>query len=139
MVARRRWTRLWWDKCSGEYELVTSTAVLEEIERGSFPQRDEVIKLISSVPFITLDDAVAEIAETYVHHRVMPEDPRGDALHLALASHHKCDFLLTWNCRHLANANKTQHIRRVNALMGLHCPTLVTPLGLLGEEEEDDS
>ncbi len=49
----------------------------------------------------------------------MPNDPLGDALHLAIASYHKCDFLLTWNCRHLANANKFGHIRRVNVMLGL--------------------
>ncbi len=65
----------------------------------------------------------------------MPADPTGDALHLALASVHKADYLLTWNCKHLANANKFDHIRRVNALLGLHVPALVTPLELMLEEE----
>ena len=65
----------------------------------------------------------------------MPDDPVGDALHLAIASYHKCDFLLTWNCRHLANANKFGHIRRVNTLLGLYVPLLVTPLELLGGKE----
>jgi len=60
----------------------------------------------------------------------MPRDPTGDALHLALASYHKCDFLLTWNVQHLANANKFAHIRHVNALLGLFTPALVTPLEL---------
>ena len=46
------------------------------------------------------------------------------------------DHLLTWNCRHLANANKFPHIRRINALLGLHVPELVTPLQLLGGSEE---
>jgi predicted nucleic acid-binding protein len=64
----------------------------------------------------------------------MPRDPLGDALHLALASHHKCDYLLTWNCQHLANANKFTHIKRVNALLGLHVPILTTPLELMGLE-----
>jgi hypothetical protein len=48
----------------------------------------------------------------------------GDADHLALASYYKCDMLVTWNCRHLANANKQSHIRRVNALLGLETPLL---------------
>ncbi len=61
----------------------------------------------------------------------MPRDPEGDALHLALASYHKCDFLLTWNCRHLANANKFDSIRLVNASLGLFTPDLVTPLELM--------
>ena len=67
-----------------------------------------------------------------MRHKLMPEDPLGDALHLALASYHKCDFLLTWNCKHLANANKFDHIGRVNMLLGLYVPRLVTPLELLG-------
>jgi len=54
-------------------------------------------------------------------------------------SHHKCDFLLTWNCAHLANANKFGHIRRVNALLGLFVPELVTPLQLLGGEDAEES
>ena len=55
---------------------------------------------------------------------------------LALASYHKCDFLVTWNCLHLANANKIGHIRRVNTLLGLFTPALATPLELLGNSDE---
>jgi len=62
----------------------------------------------------------------------MPSDPFGDALHLALASYHRCDFLVTWNCLHLANANKLGPIRRINGILGLNTPELVTPMELLG-------
>lgn len=75
-----------------------------------------------------------EIIEAYITRQVMPKDPGGDALHLALASYHRCDYLLTWNCSNLANANKFAHIRRVNAILGLFVPDLVTPLELLGKE-----
>ena len=64
----------------------------------------------------------------------MPKERLGDALHLALASYHKCDFLLTWNCRHIANANKFAHIRTINSRLGLFVPTLVTPMGLFEED-----
>ena len=57
--------------------------------------------------------------------------------HLALASFHNCDMLVTWNCKHLANANKFGHIHRVNALLGLRTPALVTPLQLLEKEDEN--
>jgi len=80
--------------------------------------------------------AIAEIVATYVSHRLMPTDPAGDALHLALASYHKCDFLVTWNCQHLANANKFGHLRRINSLLGLYVPVLATPLELLGEIDD---
>jgi hypothetical protein len=100
MIARRNWTRTWWDNRRHAYLLVTSEAIIE-------------------------------IVETYIRQMVMPHDPTGDALHLALASYHKYDFLLTWNVQHLANANKFAHIRRVNALLGLFTTPLVTPLELL--------
>src|SRR5437764_14051987 len=87
----------------------------------------------------TTEPAIVEIVQMYIRHKVVPADPAGDALHLALASYHKCDFLVTWNCRHLANANKFGHIRRVNALLGLFVPALVTPLELLGGSDETES
>jgi len=90
--------------------------------------------MLEAVPLVAVEPAIEEIIETYIAHKVMPRDPAGDALHLALASYHKCDFLLTWNCKHLANANKFDHIRRVNGIMGLFTPVLATPLELLTEE-----
>jgi hypothetical protein len=88
------------------------------------------------VKILQYTDAVTEAIEVYVDRQVMPRDPLGDAAHLALASYYKCDYLLTWNCAHLANANKTGHIRRVNTLLGLPMPQLVTPLEMIGEENE---
>jgi hypothetical protein len=139
MLARRNWTRRWFDAaCRGSDELVTSLAVEAELRRGDFPHRDAALALIADLPLIDLDDAVAEIVDAYIAHHVMPNDPQGDALHLAAASFHRCDFLVTWNCRHLANANKFGHIRRVNGILGIGMPVLVTPLELLQEESVDE-
>ena len=132
MVARRQWTRDWWDNHRSAYELVTSEAVIDELEKGSFPNKDDALALIEGLPLLEIDEAVGEIVTAYISHHVMPASPAGDALHLALTSFHRCDFLLTWNCRHLANANKFAHIRRVNGILGLFVPSLVTPLELLG-------
>ena len=87
-------------------------------------------------PLVPAEPAVAEIVRTYIAQGVMPGSPVGDALHLALASNHRCDFLVTWTCSHLANANKFDHIRRVNAMMNVFIPALVTPLELLGDDDE---
>jgi predicted nucleic acid-binding protein len=132
MVARRNWTRTWWDDRRHAYQLVTSVAVLDELQPGTFPNKDQALALLTEVPFVPVEPTIIEIVETYIQRMVMPSDPTGDALHLALASYHKCDFLLTWNVRNLANANKFAHIRSVNTLLGLFTPTLVTPLELLG-------
>ena len=146
IVARREWTRRWWDGASQSYELVTSPAVLvtspavlDELT-GGIPERSaQRLALVRDLPILPIEPAIAEIVHAYIRHKVMPADPGGDALHLALASHHKCDFLVTWNCRHLANANKFGHIRRVNVLLGLFVPALVTPLELLGGSDETES
>lgn len=138
MIARRDWTREWWKNANDNYELVTSLAVLDELNRGNFPSKREAIELISSLLFVPVESAIAEIIEVYIQQHLMPSDPLGDALHLALASHHKCDFLLTWNCRHLANANKFGHIRRLNVMLGLYVPTLVTPLELIGAQNDGE-
>ena len=132
VVARREWTRRWWATAHERYELVTSPAVLDEVGGGDPSRVAERLALVGHLPLLAIDSSIAEIVETYIRHRVMPADPGGDALHLALASYHKCDFLVTWNCLHLANANKFGHIRRVNAMLGLFVPALVTPLELLG-------
>jgi predicted nucleic acid-binding protein len=136
IVARREWTRQWWSEAAERYELVTSPAVLDELASGPPERRQAWLALLRDLPLLPVEEAISEIVQAYLLHRVMPTDPAGDALHLALASYHKCDFLVTWNCRHLANANKIGHIRRVNTMLGLFVPALVTPLEMLGESDE---
>jgi hypothetical protein len=115
---------------------VTSLAVLDELA-GGLPERGAMrLDLVQDLPLLPIEPAILEIVQSYIRYRLMPADPGGDAMHLALASYHKCDFLVTWNCQHLANANKFGHIRRVNTMLGLFVPALVTPLELLGEEDE---
>ena len=139
IVARREWTQRWWDGAPERYELVTSPAVLDELA-GGIPERSaKRLALIRGLPLLPVESAIAEIVQGYIRHRVMPADPGGDALHLALASYPKCDFLVTWICQHLANANKFGHLRRVNAILGLFVPALVTPLELLGDSDETES
>jgi predicted nucleic acid-binding protein len=139
MVARREWTREWWDRATkAQAELVTSLAVVDELERGDFAARADCLGLVAKLRVLAIEAPILEIVQTYIRHRVMPTDPAGDALHLALASYHRCEFLVTWNCKHLANANKFGHIRRVNTLLGLLTPALVTPLELLGDSDDED-
>ncbi|MEI6280260.1 MAG: type II toxin-antitoxin system VapC family toxin [Verrucomicrobiae bacterium] len=133
MVAMRNWTRSWWHEERDNYQVFTSDAVVDELETGDHPLMNEKIELIRALPFLEINEAVADVVAVYHEHRLMPKDDSGDALHLALASFHKCDYLLTWNCKHLANANKFGHIRRINGILCLATPELVTPLELVQE------
>jgi hypothetical protein len=134
IVALKNWTQHWWDFKRQDYTLFTSEAVIHELEDGDYPTKADALSLLADIPVLAIDLPIVEIVETYIRHRLMPANPSGDAMHLALASFYRCDFLLTWNCKHLANANKFAHIRRVNVMLGIFVPTLVTPLEFLDEE-----
>jgi hypothetical protein len=102
-------------------------------------RNDSVPSLPRQLRVLPYSLEIAEIVEVYFAHKLMPREAQGDADHLALASFHNCDMLVTWNCRHLANANKFGHIHRVNALLGLRTPALVTPLQLLENDDETET
>lgn len=134
-VACCNWTREWWDEHRHNYEVVCSDAVLDELSEGSHPNQAQKVAMALSIPLVRATPEVFDIVEHYITCHLMPADPNGDALHLALASVHHCDILLTWNCRHLANYKKTGHIRRVNEKLGLHVPVILTPFELLESED----
>jgi predicted nucleic acid-binding protein len=134
-VARRNWTREWWDeRGKKDFDMVASQAVIDELSRGDFPGRNDALRLMRSLELLPIVEEIQEVVEVYLSHYLMPKDAVGDALHLAVASYYGCDYLLTWNCRHLANANKYRHMRRINAMIDLATPNLVTPLELLQGE-----
>jgi len=137
-VARMHWTRQWWAEYGPQFELFTSAAVLLELGQGSTEMTAERLRLIADLQLLDITDAVAQIVETYISRKLMPRDPGGDALHLAVASYYRMDVLLTWNCRHLANPNKMDHIRAVNQELGLIMPYLTTPLNYLSGGDEND-
>jgi hypothetical protein len=140
MRAKRKWTREWWDAPKIDTDLVTSLPVLRELERiPNETKRQKSLALIQNVLLLPYSEEIDEILEVYFEHKLMPREAMGDADHLALASFHKCDMLVTWNCKHLANANKFGHIHRINALLGLPTPALVTPLQLLEKADEDET
>jgi len=127
-------TRKWWSEMSGYYELYISDAVLQELNNGNYPRKDEIIRLVSTIQLLPLAPDLEQVVEFYISNYVMPRSLVGDALHLAYASYFDIQYLLTWNCNHLANANKRKHIRVVNTRLGLSTPEIVTPLELFKEE-----
>lgn len=126
-------TRRWWDQRRAEFRLVTSAYVFAELAFARRPKATRCRALLSDVPRLDDPSGVREVAEYYIDHHLMPAGAQGDAMHLALASMHRIDFLLTWNCRHLANANKIQYLAVLNGRLGLQVPIVTTPLSLMEE------
>ena len=133
IIAWREATRMWWDNCRGLYELVTSNLVVLELGRTPGRKARRALSLLEGLPLLNELPGLQETAEYYIEHKLMPAEAGGDAVHLALASMHAVDFLLTWNCRHLANANKIQHLAVLNGRLHLHVPIITTPLSMIPE------
>ena len=99
--ARRQWTREWWKVARRLDELVTSLAVIEELEEAPEPKRTKCISLLEPLPLLQSSPEVDECVAVYLKHKLMPADATGDARHLALATFHGCGVLATWNCQRL--------------------------------------
>jgi predicted nucleic acid-binding protein len=128
-------TREWRDRERSAYECFISPVVLDEISEGDYPTRAACLKLVEAMPMLAIAPRIVEIAEIYQARKVMPKPPVPDALHIALVSYYRMDYLLTWNCRHLANANKMRHLETINLALGLALPRIVTPHMLLPLED----
>jgi hypothetical protein len=99
----------------GSSELVVSDVVLQELAAGRPEQALLRLNLVKGLRRLRSGPAELTTALTYMRLKVMPGNPLADALHLAIASHHQCDVLVTWNYQHLANPNKLDRIRKLNA------------------------
>src|SRR5437899_1197788 len=75
MLARRAWTREWWDEHRSDFDLVTSEAVIDELENGEFPQKSDALVLIQTIALLDIDEAIADIVDAYIRHHIMPADP----------------------------------------------------------------
>ncbi len=133
----REWTREWQHKPRQNAILLVGAPVIAELQRTPDPKRENDLQLIKDLFLLDYNESIDEIVTAYIKHKLMPTDAMGDAAHLALASFHKCDFLVTWNCKHITNANKFDHIHRINGMLGLFTPKLVTPLQLLEDNNDE--
>ena len=131
-LARQKLTRQWWDKYANLFTLTSSAAVIDELEEGNRQVTLDRLALLNGIEIFDPTVEIGYIAQVYMEKLVMPQEPQGDALHLAIASFHRVDTLLTWNCTHLANPNKFDFITRINRELGLATPALKTPHDYLG-------
>src|SRR5437870_3771995 len=133
MQAWREITVAYWDDARDRYELFVSDETLRELQETGYPEekRDKCLALIADVPRLGGTPEATDLAAYYVRERLMPADDLGDAFHLAFATWYRIQYLLTWNCKHLANANKFEHIQVLNARRRLVSPALITPAQLL--------
>jgi predicted nucleic acid-binding protein len=133
---RRDLTIRWWEHELPEYRAVVSPLVKRELERITEPHRTGYLKLVEPLEQVELTDETAILAEGYIARGIFHRKYIADALHVALASFHKIDYLVTWNFGHLANVRRQARIRLFNAAAGFFVPMIVTPEFLVSEATE---
>jgi predicted nucleic acid-binding protein len=133
---RRDLTIRWWEHEITDYRTVISPLVLREIERVSEPHQSSYLNLIAPLEQVELTEEAAILADGYISRGIFHRKYIADALHVAIASYHKIDYLVTWNFGHLANVRRQARIRLFNTAAGFYVPMIVTPEFLVSEATE---
>ncbi len=136
VAARQQITHAWWQWRRRELDLYVSQVVLDEILEGDAVAVQRRVNFLSGLPFLDFTPPVAELAAILVERLRLPPRANADASHIALTAYHGIDFLLTWNCTHIANAELRPRIEQVCQEQGYPAPILCTPDELMGDEDE---
>jgi len=127
-------TRDWWDTRRGAFDLFISELVREESAAGDPIQARRRLEFLAHVPILAANEAILNVARALVTQGPVPPRASADAVHIAFATAYGCDYLLTWNCRHIANAEIQRAARVVVGRYGFELPTICTPEELMGED-----
>ncbi len=126
----------WWSTQAVRHELFISPEVLAELSAPTFPRRDAALDMLRGLTMLEVTSEVLGFADILIREKLMPTPVAGDAIHLAAATIHGMDYLLSWNVKHLANPNKRDHLAAVCLRLGLIPPLIVTPDLLENTENE---
>ncbi|MEK7857400.1 MAG: type II toxin-antitoxin system VapC family toxin [Acidobacteriota bacterium] len=129
--AHQQLTHEWWQRALPKFDLFISAPVIDEISRGDATMAEERLKVVQSIPILSGSQDIEILADAYHAALQLPERSRLDALHLAYASWHGIDYLLTWNCAHLASARVRRMLGDWNSANGIWTPVICTPEELL--------
>ncbi len=135
VAARQQVTREWFPRAAERYELFVSQLVIRESTSGDQEAARERLALVGGIPLLAVSDAAGELAARLVDEGAVPRPAAEDALHIAVAAVHGVDFLVTWNCRHIANATMRSAIERVCREGGYEPPVICTPEELTNDDE----
>lgn len=124
-------TAEWWENDLPKFRAVISAVVFDEISSGDPDSAAKRLDAVKGMPLLDLTEDVRSLAVRYYDAVRLPERARADALHLALASWHGTDYLVTWNCRHIANGRVRKLVEGINDALGIATPGICTPEELL--------
>ncbi|MFA7235735.1 MAG: type II toxin-antitoxin system VapC family toxin [Phycisphaeraceae bacterium] len=124
-------TNEWWERVLPSFTPMISAVVLDEIGDGDADAATKRLAVVTGWEVVELTEEAGTLAEEYFRAIELPEAARADSLHLALATWHGLDYLVTWNCRHIAGARVRQVTQAINERHGLATPSICTPEELM--------
>jgi predicted nucleic acid-binding protein len=131
-AAHQQITQEWWQNRRNDFELFVSAFVINEASAGDADAAEKRLEALAEIPLLDVNPEVEKLAQKLIADKVLPSKAVTDALHIAVAAVHGINYLLSWNCKHIANAEMQSAIEKVCAEQGHKCPNICTPEELLG-------
>jgi hypothetical protein len=130
--AHQRITQAWWETSLPHLRAFVSPVVIEEARQGDRVQAARRLAALSAFEVLPATTEVERLAKLYMHTLALPAKALRDAAHLAFASIWNMDYLVSWNCAHIANAAVIRQVSALNRVKGIPVPTICTPEELMG-------
>jgi predicted nucleic acid-binding protein len=131
IAAHQELTNEWWENRMRRFDLYVSQLVIQEAKSGDKEAARKRLGILEPIPLLELNDKVISLARILMNEAIPPKAVE-DALHIAVAAIHGMDYLLTWNCKHIANAEKEHAIAEVCRSNNFEPPIICTPEELMG-------
>ena len=135
VLAHQEITRTWWEHRLPLFDAYVSPVVLEEVRQGDPEAARRRLEVLGNFPVLEATPVIESLAATYMADLMLPGKALRDAAHLAFACGYELDYLVTWNCAHIANAEVRRRLVGVNAVNGRQTPIISTPEELMGMED----
>ena len=148
LTSRRSWdlsilwyqqtTREWWENCREDYHLHISNVVYNEIALGDSSASALRLEAVRGIELLHTTQQAKDLAQKLLDAHSLPAKATTDALHIALAAYYDMDFLLTWNCKHIANPMTERLFEKIITQNGYRYPVITTPANFYPSGEEDE-
>lgn len=125
----------WWEGRRKDFDLCTSQLVLDEAGRGDPKMARRRLEILEDIALLEVSDEAQKLAVAIVQEGLLPQTAFPDALHIAISTTHQVDYLLTWNCSHIANAEILPRVAAICERTSLALPYVCTPEELLGDPQ----
>ena len=132
LAGQQQLTLRWWKTRKRLYSVFISELVIEEAGRGDHQAARKRINSIKNLPALEIDDATIRLGAKILDSGVIPQKAAADAGHISVAARHGIDYLLTWNCKHIANAEIIRQLDKIIRNSGYTPPIICTPTELFG-------